>query len=621
MTDTDSSAAVDISRIRFRFPSKRDRLPTHYLHVALNVDQQHDDLSLRLTTDVVFDMLSSYGKLIATHIFASGTRAYVQFDTAPAAARALNALRTETTSETKSKVTVNFALPRTQQSMSNAPTSHTHILDQHTRFYQRTINDEMAAALSALNPHLAMPTPFGAAIADEDGLTGLPKPKPLNDVLSRLITNIQETISQPQHNSHHIEEEKKNASSQLYLPQENPISLTSASTPLFNRVTFIQLHPGAPLPPAHLDTDVYSPYSVLIPLQSHAMIDLYDHDSNSKPQASVLLSPQSLFVMNDTVARTWRWGIPGRTRDRFDNTVLKRSTLTLIHLTNVVNNVKLPQNHLVAQRERADRVHTAIPLSSADLSRLDESEHVRQVYNRIATHFSHTRHSPWPRVEAFVNAIPSSSLVADVGCGNGKYMGLHRGVMMIGIDISSRLCLICRQRGYEVNEGDCTALPYKSNTYDAVIAIALLHHLSTEERRVIALCEMCRIVVSGGRILVCAWALEQDQLSRRRFESQDVLVPWNVQARHIQHESDDNTYQHLHNDDGTSKVDAIDDRDSDDTQSVCVHRYCHVYVQGELEELVGLVNKRMMVENNGRGVSVRDSYYDRGNWCVVIQKD
>ena len=40
-------------------------------------------------------------------------------------------------------------------------------------------------------------------------------------------------------------------------------------------------------------------------------------------------------------------------------------------------------------------------------------------------------------------------------------------------------------------------------------------------------------------------------------------------------------------------------------------RYCHVYKKGELEGLAARL---------GKGVSVVESYYDTGNWCMVLEK-
>lgn len=65
-----------------------------------------------------------------------------------------------------------------------------------------------------------------------------------------------------------------------------------------------------------------------------------------------------------------------------------------------------------------------------------ETEHVHKVYDSIAPHFSHTRHHPWPLVTDFLHALEPGSLVADVGCGNGKYLAVNPNVCMIGSDRS-----------------------------------------------------------------------------------------------------------------------------------------------------------------------------------------
>ena len=53
------------------------------------------------------------------------------------------------------------------------------------------------------------------------------------------------------------------------------------------------------------------------------------------------------------------------------------------------------------------------------------------MYEEIAGHFSDTRHSPWPKVLDFVDAIPRGGLLIDVGCGNGKYMGRNSTIAKV----------------------------------------------------------------------------------------------------------------------------------------------------------------------------------------------
>lgn len=54
-----------------------------------------------------------------------------------------------------------------------------------------------------------------------------------------------------------------------------------------------------------------------------------------------------------------------------------------------------------------------------------EKQHVYEVYEKIAPHFSNTRYKPWPKIAKFLNDLPAGSIVADVGCGNGKYLAVN----------------------------------------------------------------------------------------------------------------------------------------------------------------------------------------------------
>lgn len=71
----------------------------------------------------------------------------------------------------------------------------------------------------------------------------------------------------------------------------------------------------------------------------------------------------------------------------------------------------------------------SLPESSKEACQL-EQEHVHRVYDLIAWHFSSTRHSPWPHITEFLKALPSGSIVADIGCGSRKYLGINKELYM-----------------------------------------------------------------------------------------------------------------------------------------------------------------------------------------------
>lgn len=82
---------------------------------------------------------------------------------------------------------------------------------------------------------------------------------------------------------------------------------------------------------------------------------------------------------------------------------------------------------------------------------------------------------------------------------------------MIGCDMCRELVDIAAGRGHEVAVADCLNLPYRANVFDAVISIAVVHHLSSQARRVQAIRELVRVVRGGGQILVYVWAMEQER--------------------------------------------------------------------------------------------------------------
>ena len=58
-----------------------------------------------------------------------------------------------------------------------------------------------------------------------------------------------------------------------------------------------------------------------------------------------------------------------------------------------------------------------------------------KVYEDIADHFSGTRYKPWPRVVEFVMEQPPFSLLADVGCGNGKCLGANKELFEVVLTV------------------------------------------------------------------------------------------------------------------------------------------------------------------------------------------
>jgi tRNA (uracil-5-)-methyltransferase TRM9 len=222
----------------------------------------------------------------------------------------------------------------------------------------------------------------------------------------------------------------------------------------------------------------------------------------------------------------------------------------------------------------------------SDEAEIKEQQHVHQVYQEIAAHFSDTRYKPWPIVEKFLLAQPNGSVGLDIGCGNGKYMTVNKEVVLLGSDRSSELVRLARaERNVEVMMADALRLPFRKRTFSFAISIAVIHHFSTPQRRIESLGSILSILEPTGQALVYVWALEQKN-SRRGWDegmAQDVMVPWVLNKK--------GKNDHLHE------------------KPVIKHRYYHLYRKGELESDVEAAN----------GVVV-ESGYEKDNWWAIIKR-
>ena len=110
-------------------------------------------------------------------------------------------------------------------------------------------------------------------------------------------------------------------------------------------------------------------------------------------------------------------------------------------------------------------------------------------------------------VRAFADDyLRSGQKVLEVGCGNGKNLEfLQHRVDVVGIDTCENFVRICGAKGLNVRAGDAREIPYGDAIFDAVLCIAMFHHVA-EEDRCRAFRDILRVLRVG--ILTC-WSVEQ----------------------------------------------------------------------------------------------------------------
>jgi alkylated DNA repair protein alkB family protein 8 len=420
---------------------------------------------------------------------------------------------------------------------------------------------------------------------------------------------------------------------------------------------------------SHVDThSAFAPVLCSLSLASSAVIEF----RRGTHRRSLLLPRRSLLLFSDEARYGWSHGIPTRATDvvlchhqpggdgghalptQLVHRSRRRMSLTFRRT--------LPPGHVCTcawpeecdsrvmdpcmARGPADQWAPASDVSrpAADTGAsvpAVEVQHVWELYERIAPHFSATRVAIWPAVRTFLCSLAPHSLVLDAGCGNGKYVGpaLGAGHAVIGCDVATALLRDCTTKTrqtqalvhgalFRADVASAELLPLRPGGFDAVLCVAVLHHISSPGRRASLLQGIARALKPGGRAIITAWATDQMEPERtvRKWKHiigehhhqagdaagmaparQEYFVPWHVP---LHRPEAGNAARHAAAGCGSAAVPAAAPVVDAAKNTVVFQRYVHLFVPGELAELAREVP----------GVVVEQEFFDASNWVIVIQR-
>lgn len=415
-----------------------------------------------------------------------------------------------------------------------------------------------------------------------------------------------------------------------------------------NQLTVNRYAPGEGIG-SHVDTpSAFGDGLISISLGSGIVME-FNNVQEKGIRKQVFLPPRSLLLMSQEARYTWEHMIVSRMTDTYEGEVIRRGTRLSLTLRTALdtNGTPMPNVESHSFPPCWGNPTLSSPLATPDCER----NHVHAVYDAIATQWHHTRGKRgvlWPGATQFLQQLPRGSVVADVGCGDGKYFPAiwEAGSYVIGTDISLPLLKTATSAASLSDEGvpesrrvsksrhhlrnrpaiavaDCMSVPLRTDSCDAAICIAVMHHLSNESRRRRCVEELVRIVKPGGLINIQAWAMTQEEGSRRRFASNDVYVPFNAQPRHLTLNNNTSTSEAesspdqeesslVQNVSSTAKVfSKALNADYDEQKGLIVFkRYCHLYRQGELDSIAATISNVEMIESG----------FESGNFFIILRK-
>lgn len=240
-------------------------------------------------------------------------------------------------------------------------------------------------------------------------------------------------------------------------------------------------------------------------------------------------------------------------------------------------------------------------------------------YDIIANDFSKTRAYVWNCVKQFIDNIhlDASTTVMEVGCGNGKnldYLSKHgfTKYAIHSLDSCQVFVNMVRNKGYncslELAQNIDRIYPYlnPSNHFDYLLCIAVIHHLPTEEERIITITKCINLLKKGGHALFTTWAFEQSYTDScgavfttskpRTFPNAgDNIVSWN------KNKIDDGAINQINH----------------KNKKVVADRYYYIYTYERWCLLWENVKSRLQMIDNNLDIHITIGYEEQ-NWVANV---
>jgi tRNA (uracil-5-)-methyltransferase TRM9 len=232
----------------------------------------------------------------------------------------------------------------------------------------------------------------------------------------------------------------------------------------------------------------------------------------------------------------------------------------------------------------------------------------KQDYQKIACDFALSRAKPWEELKILVQKyVKKGQQILDVGCGNGRLFLLlkNKEINYTGIDNCRELISLAKERYKNFGNAnfyikDLFNIKFIQK-YDLVFAVAVLHHIPSEELRLKAFNNIWESLKKGGIFIMTNWNFFQNNRikyvekynllkisGKSKLDFNDVFIPWKGYAK--------NSYK-----------------------GEAIQRYYHAFTRAEIRNLLEKSKfkvKEIFYVRKGKISDVFEGF----NLCVVAQK-
>lgn len=160
----------------------------------------------------------------------------------------------------------------------------------------------------------------------------------------------------------------------------------------------------------------------------------------------------------------------------------------------------------------------------------------RAFYARFAREFARSRSLDQPGLLRLLDYLPRRGRLLDVGCGHGRLASLldreQHGVAYVGVDSSSELLSIAQTDAAALAisttfiEADLAADGWSERLppgqFDAIVALAVLHHVPGRQRRRDLLAQLASLLASDGVLALSTWQFHNEARLQRK------ILPWSA---------------------------------------------------------------------------------------------